>query len=213
MLIIDECDEIINKYKDDVVSSLRQLKFKLMNDRRLAPLIIIITREKLEISDPALSFIYYELPKFKDGKKSATLLFSKIPIPPQLKLTINDYENFILKRITSDIISKNNLYNPFHIVNYSKTKKNFIYNACISTTTSIHDLAINPLSQSHNVASYENAGRFPRSRMTPKATVPIKEQDDDEESFSAAQAESKFVPTNFGLVKEKSKILAGNNIA
>jgi len=210
VLIIDECDQIINSCKEDLISSLKQLKFKLMNDRRLSPLIIILTRNKLEIADQALSFIYYELGKFTDGKKSATLLFSKIPLPKQMKLNINEFENFVLKRITSDVITKNNLYNPYNILNYCKTKKNVIYNTCISNTTSIQDLAINSLSQSHNVALYENASRLDRRKVQGKTTVPIKELDDDnDESFTATHAESKFVTTNFGVVRDKNKLLAG----
>lgn len=182
-----------------------------MNDRRLSPMIVILTRNKLEIADQALSFIYYELTNFKEGKKSATLLFSKIPLPRQLKLNINEYENFVLKRITTDIITKNDLYNPLNIINYTKTKKNVIYNTCISNTTSIQDLSFNSLSQSHNVALYENASRFDKKKVHGKATVPIKELDDDGDDSYNSNSENIFVTSNFVIVKDKNKMLAGKN--
>ena len=210
-MFIDECDQIINSCKDDFISSIKLLKFKLMNDRRLSPLIVILTRNKLEIEDQALSFIYYELTNFKDDKKSATLLFSKIPLPVQLKLNINEYENFILKRLTSDIISKLKLSNPLSIVSYAKTKKNIIYNTCISNTTSIHDLSINSLSQSHNVALYENASRMDKKKIHGKINVPvIKELDDDGEDSYTSNTENMFVTSNFIIVKDKNKMLVGN---
>ena len=173
-----------------------------MNDKRLSPLIIISTRNKLEIEDYALSFIYYELSNFKDGKKSAAFLFSKIPLPRELKLNINDYDNFILKRIISDVITKNDLYNPLNIINYAKTKKSFIYNSCISNTTSIQDLSNSSLSQSHNVTFYENSNKLDKKKILGRITVPIKEL--EEENNYEKNSDNQFVPTNFTAIKGKN---------